>query len=98
MNIPRDKYIRVNQLRLHYLDWGGNGDKVILLLHGFMGHAHVWDDLASDLSARFHVLALDQRGHGDSEWSKEACYSIDSHFSDISIFIESLGLEKVIIL
>ena len=98
MNIPRDKYIRVNQLRLHYLDWGGNGDKVILLLHGFMGHAHVWDDLASDLSNRFRVLALDQRGHGDSEWSKEASYSIDSHFSDISVFIESLGLEKVIIL
>jgi len=98
MNIPKDKYIRVNQLRLHYLDWGKGGDKTLLLLHGFMSHAHMWDNLATELSARYHVLALDQRGHGDSEWSKEAYYSIDSHFSDISIFIESLRLEKVIIL
>ena len=87
MNIPKDKYIRVNQLRLHYLDWGKGGDKTLLLLHGFMSHAHMWDNLASELSARYHVLALDQRGHGDSEWSKEAYYSIDSHFSDISVFI-----------
>lgn len=98
MNIPRDKYIRVNQLRLHYLDWGKGGDKTLLLLHGFMSHAHMWDNLATELSARYYVLALDQRGHGDSEWSKGAYYSIDSHFSDISVFIESLGLEKVIIL
>lgn len=98
MNIPKDKYIRVNQLRLHHLDWGKGGDKTLLLLHGFMSHAHMWDNLATELSTRFHVLALDQRGHGDSEWSKEAYYSIDSHFSDISVFIESLGLEKVIIL
>jgi pimeloyl-ACP methyl ester carboxylesterase len=98
MNIPKDKYIRVNQLRLHYLDWGKGGDKTLLLLHGFMSHAHMWDNLAIELSPRFYVLALDQRGHGDSEWSKEAYYSIDSHFSDISVFIESLGLEKVIIL
>jgi len=98
VNIPRDKYIRVNQLRLHYLDWGKGGDKTLLLLHGFMSHAHMWDNLAIELSTRFHVLALDQRGHGDSEWSKETYYSIDSHFSDISVFMESLGLEKVIIL
>ena len=96
--MPKDKYIRVNQLRLHYLDWGKGGDKTLLLLHGFMSHAHMWDNLATELSARYHVLALDQRGHGDSEWSKEAYYSIDSHFSDISVFIESLGLEKVVIL
>jgi pimeloyl-ACP methyl ester carboxylesterase len=98
MNIPKDKYIRVNQLRLHYLDWGKGGDKTILLLHGFMSHAHMWDKLASELSARFHVLALDQRGHGDSEWTKETYYNIDNHFSDISALIESLRLEKVIIL
>jgi len=98
MNIPRDNYIRVNQIRLHYLDWGGSGDKTILLLHGFMAHAHVWDSLAIELSAFFQVLALDQRGHGDSQWSKEAWYSIDSHYTDITAFIESLRLKRIILL
>ena len=66
MNIPTDKYIRVNQLRLHYLDWGKRGGKTFLLLHGFIGYAHIWDELASDLNARFHVLTLDQKGHWDN--------------------------------
>ena len=36
-----DKFIQVNGLRLHYLDWGNYGKRQMLLLHGFMGHAHV---------------------------------------------------------
>lgn len=98
MQKPKDKTVRVHELRLHYLDWGGDGDKTILLLHGFMGHARVWDDLAAKLSTRYRVFALDQRGHGDSEWSKEVSYSMDSHFADLNVFIESLRLEKIILL
>ena len=83
---------------MHYLDWGNAENTPILLFHGFMAHAHVWDNMASELCSRYHVLALDQRGHGDSEWSKEALYSVDSHFLDISAFIESLGLKGIILL
>ena len=95
---PEDRYLTVNELRMHYLDWGNAENTPILLLHGFMAHAHVWDNMASELCSRYHVLALDQRGHGDSEWSKEALYSVDSHFLDISAFIESLGLKGIILL
>jgi pimeloyl-ACP methyl ester carboxylesterase len=98
MNKPRDRTIRVNELRLHYLDWGGDEDKTILLLHGFMGHARVWDDLAAELSTRYRVLALNQRGHGDSEWSQVTSYGMDSHFADLSVFIESLEVKKIILL
>jgi len=98
MNKPRERTIQVNGLRLHYLGWGGDGDKTILLLHGFMGHARVWDDLAAALSTRYGVLALDQRGHGDSEWSPESSYGMDSHFADLSVFIESLKVKKIILL
>jgi pimeloyl-ACP methyl ester carboxylesterase len=98
MKKPKDKTIPMNELKLHYLDWGGYGDETILLLHGFMGHAHVWDDLTSDLSTHYRVLALVQLGHRDSEWSKEASYGMDRHFTDISVFIESIGIKKVILL
>lgn len=95
---PEDRYLTVNNLKMHFLDWGNAENLPILLLHGFMGHARVWDNLASELSSRYHVLALDQRGHGDSEWSKQALYSMDSHFSDISAFIELLELKRIILL
>lgn len=86
MTKPRGKTIRVKELRLQYLDWGEGGDKTILLLRGLMAHAHVWEDLALELSSRYHVLDLDQRGHGDSAWSKETSYGMDKHFTDLSIF------------
>jgi pimeloyl-ACP methyl ester carboxylesterase len=64
---PLDRYLVVNGLRLHLLDWGGDGRTPLVLLHGFTGHAHAWDTLAIALQPHFHVLALDQRGHGDSD-------------------------------
>jgi len=61
---PKEKYLSVNGIRLHYLDWGNCRLQPILLLHGFMGHAHVWDEFAQTFRAQYHVIALDQRGHG----------------------------------
>lgn len=94
---PKDCYLGINGLRLHYLQWGDGGHQPMVLLHGFMAHAHVWDDFAARFSDRYYVLALDQRGHGESQWSKEAAYTIDDHFADITDFIESLGLQSVIL-
>lgn len=94
-----DKAIEVNGLKLHYLYWNGAASgTTILLLHGFMGHAHVWDDVALALASRYRVLALDQRGHGDSDWSEGACYSIEQHFADLCVFIDSLQIDKLILL
>ncbi len=95
--VPEDKYLDVNGLRLHYLDWGTFGHQPMLLLHGFMAHAHVWDDFASSLRNHYHILALDQRGHGESQWAEDAAYTIDDHFLDIYQFIEALGLADLIL-
>ena len=90
--VPKDKYLKINGLRLHYLDWGTKGHQPMLLLHGFMAHAHVWDDFALRFRNHYHILALDQRGHGESQWAKDVAYTLDDHFSDIYQFIEALGL------
>ena len=94
---PQSKYLEVNRLRLHYLEWEGPTGQTLLLLHGFMGHAHIWDALAEALSSEYRVIALDQRGHGESQWSAEGAYSLEDHFADIAQIVEQLDLEKLVL-
>jgi len=95
---PYDGYVDANGLRLHYLDWGNKNKQPLILLHGFLGHAHVWDGIAPAFNDRYRVLALDQRGHGQTGWSQKAAYTIDDHFSDIDTFLATLGLSNVILI
>jgi pimeloyl-ACP methyl ester carboxylesterase len=63
-----------------------------------MAHAHVWDDFAQTFGIRYHVIALDQRGHGETQWCEDRAYSIYDHFSDIDRFVEMLGLKDLILI
>ncbi len=94
---PRDRRLEVNGLKLNYLEWGPKDRPTMLLLHGFLGHGHVWDDFARVFSLNYHILALDQRGHGRSAWVKEGAYGLEDHFSDLSGFIELLDLDSIIL-
>ena len=92
-----DRCIEVNDIKLHYIDWGSHGLQPMLLLHGFTGHAHVWDDFASRFRKDYHVIALDQRGHGESEWSKGGAYSLDDYFTDIVTFLDKITKRSIIL-
>ena len=72
------------RLRLHYLDWGNDGAPDMLLVHGVHDHCHSWDWLAQPLRDRFHVVAPDLRGHGDSEWTRGSPYSYLEYVQDIA--------------
>ncbi len=63
VDIPSDQFVTLGGVRFHYLDWGGNGDPM-LLLAGLGCTAHVFAEFAPGLSDRFRVLALTRRGHG----------------------------------
>jgi pimeloyl-ACP methyl ester carboxylesterase len=91
---PIDRDLTVNGLRLRLLDWGGEGRTPLLLLHGFTGHAHAWDTLAIALQPHFHVLALDQRGHGDSDPAD--VYNAIVAFDDLSGVIDQLRLSPLV--
>jgi len=91
---PQDLYLKINGLRLHVLDWGGAGRTPLLLLHGFTGHAHAWDTLSLALQPHFHVYALDQRGHGDSDPAE--VYGPVAAFDDLSGVVDQLGLAPVV--
>jgi len=87
----------VRSQRFHFSEWGEPGRPQILLLHGGNQSAHSWDLVSLHLSDRYHVFALDQRGHGDSEWNREQDYSIDSMVGDAVAFIADQQLRDPIV-
>src|SRR5229473_8110857 len=97
--LPEQRHVVVNGLRLHYLDWGGPaGRPVILFLHGAALSAHTWDVVCLAMRQHgYHCLALDQRGHGDSEWPPHADYSLESHLRDIEGFADLLKLDQFVL-
>ena len=92
--LPESHHIVIGGMRFHYLDWGVKGHRPILLLHGGGLNAHTWDVVCLMLRREYHCFALDQRGHGDSEWEPTSDYSHDSQVRDVQGFIQQLGLDR----
>jgi esterase len=95
--LPEDHDVVVNRMRFHYLDWGTAGRRAILFLHGGGLNAHTWDLVCLALRGEYHCIALDQRGHGDSEWSPIGDYRLPSQVRDIEGFIEELKLQRPLV-
>ena len=93
-NEPVDRFVKVNGINLHYLEWGNTNRPTILMLHGISQQAHSWDFISLPLSVDYRVIALDQRGHGDSDWSPNGNYSTDIYVGDIEGFVGAMGLEN----
>lgn len=85
-------------LRLHYVDWGNEGAPPLLLVHGGNDHCRSWDWVAQRLSDRFHVLAVDLRGHGDSDHAPGSHYPTHGFVLDLAQLIEQRQLAPVNIL
>lgn len=95
--LPEERRVGVNDLQFRYLDWGAEGKRPILFLHGGALTAHTWDLCCLALRNDFHCMALDQRGHGDSDWAPDANYSIAAQRDDIKGFAETIGLDKFVL-
>ena len=95
--LPSEKTIPVGQLRFRYLDWGNEGLRPLLFLHGGALTAHTWDLCCLALRDEFHCIALDQRGHGDSDWAPDADYSIGAQREDIRGFVDTLDLDRFVL-
>src|SRR5207247_1280822 len=90
---PADRYVRVGDLRFHYLDFGGGGPP-LLFLHATGFHAWLWLPYARRFAASHRVLALDQRGHGESD-KPPTGYGWDTFGTDVKGFLDALGLDGV---
>jgi len=93
--VPDDRYTQANGLKLHYLEWGRPDAAATVLLHATGFLARLWQPIAQELARDWRVLALDQRGHGDSD--KPAGPYPWLHFvEDLIAFLESLNLHSVL--
>src|SRR5262245_1060971 len=95
------RFIDVGGLRLHYLDYAnGNeaaGRPAMLCVHGGAAHAHWFDYVAPFFTSRYHVRALDQRGHGESDWVAPPAYSYNDYASDLAKVVEKLDLRDFVL-
>ncbi|HEX2170875.1 MAG TPA: alpha/beta hydrolase [Dehalococcoidia bacterium] len=91
---PVSRFLDVNSLRLHHLDWGNPDGPPLVCVHGLLSTAHNFDGLARHLQDRFHIIATDVRGRGDSAWSPDGCYSYDDYLADLEGIVDALGLDR----
>ena len=94
---PRDATVTTNGLNLHYLDWGNEGKTIVVLLHGLRGHGHSWDDFSAAICQDYQVLALDQRGRGETDWAKDGDYTTPAFVADLAGFCDAVGLDSFIL-
>jgi esterase len=95
---PLSKTLRVNDLALHYLEWGKTDAPPIVCVHGYTGSADAFNALARHLQQRFHILAPDVRGHGESAWSPAGAYWYEDQASDLAEFANRLELDKFVLI
>ncbi len=81
---PPHSHLLEGAPRLHYLEWNPHAPRTIILVHGNSANAWWWEPVARAIAPKHRLLALDQRGHGDSEWARPAAYSPADYANDIS--------------
>ena len=99
MSDPRDKFIDVGGLAIHYLEWGEPDGECLVLVHGFLDQAGSWRpfvrSLQNKLQQALWIIAPDCRGHGDSGWvGAGGYYHFPDYVFDLDCLIRALGLER----
>ena len=94
---PVPRSYPIDGLQLHVLDWRSDDKPPLLLLHGALLQAHVWDFFSLEMRQHFHIRALDLPGHGDSGWAADRDYSRAAVANKITTLVEHLDLNAVVI-
>lgn len=87
------RYVRANGIRHHCLEWGDSDATPLLMLHATGLCAWPWKPIARRLSARYHVLAFDQRGHGDTDPSDKG-YRFEYAGEDLAAIVDAMELQS----
>jgi len=94
---PVDRFVTINGLRIHYLDWGAADKQPLIMLHGIGRVAHTFDHIATHFNKNYHVMAVDMRGHGDSDWDPQGAYLVEDYVKDIEGLAGQLHLGNIVI-
>jgi pimeloyl-ACP methyl ester carboxylesterase len=98
MEGPTSNFYFSQRLRLHYVDWGNEGAPPMLMVHGGRDHCRNWDWVAARLRHRYHIIAPDLRGHGDSAWAIGGSYDMPNYVYDIAQLIHQKQMAPVTII
>src|SRR5438477_11393589 len=91
---PTSKFVTVNGLSLHYLEWGKAGMPVVVCVHGYTSSAQAFNALARHLQDRFYIIAMDVRGHAKSGWSPTGAYQYPAQAGGLVAFVDRLALPR----
>jgi len=95
--LPADRFLDVNGLRMHYVDWGGEGKPPLVMVHGLDRNARTFDHLATRFTSKYRVIAIDMRGHGDSGWDPQGRYLVEDHLGDLEGIVQQLKLRNLVL-
>jgi len=90
--IYKENFVQTDRIKLHYLDWGGSGQPLVLL-HAWGDSPYIFEDIANSLKKNFRIIAYSKRGHGKSE-TTDSLYDNSSLVSDLKLLLDSLNIEK----
>jgi pimeloyl-ACP methyl ester carboxylesterase len=94
----QDRFVTTKEgRRIHYLDWGSAGKRPFIMLHGINRSAHTFDHIAPLLHRDFHVIAMDLRGFGDSDWSPKGEYLVEDFVRDLHDLVQQLNLRDIVL-
>jgi len=80
-------------MQLHVVEWGDPDAPPVVCIHGVAGHTGRFRQLAEERwASRFHVIAVDLRGHGRSGW--EPPFDYPTHVADLVETVDALGVEQ----
>ncbi len=92
---PASRTLQLDGFKLHYWDWESSGPTIVLL-HSSSHYGRMWEPLARELNPEFRIIAIDQRGHGDTE-QPAAGNAPEDYANDVEALAQALGLEQFVI-
>jgi pimeloyl-ACP methyl ester carboxylesterase len=93
---PSEHWADIGDLKVRYLDWGGDGPP-LLALHGLASSAHWYDIVAPMLRDRYRIIAPDQRGHGQTT-NASSGYDWKTLSDDLAGLLDHVGLREVAVM
>ncbi|MEM7405887.1 MAG: alpha/beta hydrolase [Pseudomonadota bacterium] len=90
---PAEHFAQLNGVQLHWLEWGEPQNPTVLCLHGSWGTADSFSEFAATASRKFHVIAPDLRGHGESDWTP-GDYAPASYAADVHALREACAISR----
>ncbi len=104
MNLePRQRYFVHDGLKLHYWEWGDPKEETFVFVHGVRDQGRSWEHFIAAMISRGlpikHAVALDLRGHGESQWPNgNRGYQHEDFLTDLSGLLRHLDKEPLTII